>query len=148
MPALRLVPLSTFRSMSLLVVACSVLSGCAGNDGPEIATVSGTILADGKPLDGASITFVPKDGRPSVATSDAEGHYKLSYTNDKQGAVVGPHTVRVTTARDASGGEGDQPLVPARKELLPAHYNTNSDLTAEVKSGDNIINFELQTKAP
>ena len=54
------------------VVACVVAvftgSGCSNNPAnyPEVADVVGTVTLDGKPLEGASITFAPQSGRSSV----------------------------------------------------------------------------------
>ena len=33
--------------------------GCGGTKGPAVAVVSGTVMLDGEPLDGASVVFHP-----------------------------------------------------------------------------------------
>ncbi len=134
---------------SLAVVATVVLSlvvGCSGNTGPELGYVEGNITLDGKPLDGAEVQFEPSDSRPSIAITDDNGHYVLQFTGSREGATVGTHTVRILSARGSSGGEGDGPYVKARPELLPPKYHVNSTLTAEVKSGNNTFDFDLEAK--
>ncbi|MEZ6064576.1 MAG: carboxypeptidase-like regulatory domain-containing protein [Planctomycetaceae bacterium] len=135
-------------------LACGVLVsaalGCGGGatDTPELGEVSGVVTLDGAALEGATITFQPEEGRASIGVSDASGAYTLVYTDELNGAKVGRHTVTITTARDRSGGEGDQPLVESRKELLPAIYHSATNLQEEVKAGSQEINFTLQSTAP
>lgn len=136
-------------NLSLAMVAaiamCLVI-GCSKPSGPDLGYVEGDVTLDGKPLDGAEVQFEPSDARPSVAFTDENGHYVLKFTGSRDGATVGTHTVRILSARGSSGGEGDGPLVKARPELLPAKYHVNSQLTANVQSGNNTIDFDLQSK--
>ncbi|MDA7994250.1 MAG: carboxypeptidase-like regulatory domain-containing protein, partial [Pirellulales bacterium] len=68
------------------VVACVAAaftgSGCSNNPAnyPEVADVVGTVTLDGKPLEGASITFAPQSGRSSSGVTDSSGRYSLNYT--------------------------------------------------------------------
>jgi hypothetical protein len=61
--------------------------------------------------------------------------------------VLGKHTVVITTFRAATVSEGDGSSTPGREELVPAAYNTQSDLTAEVQAGENTIDFDLDSSA-
>ena len=138
------------RLLSLCVLSCFavlVLSGCGQTSGPDLATVTGTVTLDGKPVPNARVEFSPSEGRPSVGTTNAEGVYELQFSVDKSGAMVGSHHVKITTERGATGGEGGEPLVPGSKELLPSTYNTKSHLTAEVTPGENVVDFPL-TSSP
>lgn len=128
----------------LFCLASLVLSGCG--DGVDNSAVSGTVTLDGAPLEGAIVEFQPTTGRASVGVSDAEGNYTLALTASISGAIIGDHKVTITTAQAPSGGEGNEPLVEGRKELLPAKYNTATELTAKVESGSNTIDFDLQSK--
>jgi hypothetical protein len=122
-------------SLAALLVFLSLTAGC----GSDIARVSGQVKLDGQPLPKASITFQPQEeGRPSVAITDDNGNYELLYKPDVSGAKVGKHTVIITTA-----WEDDDTRV---KEKLPAKYHAKSELVEEVKSGRNVINFDLQSK--
>lgn len=134
-------------SLALLTaVALCLVMGCSKAAGPELGYVEGNVTLDGKPLDGAEVQFEPSDSRPSVAFTDENGHYVLKFTGSRNGATVGTHVVRILSARGSSGGEGDGPLVKARPELLPAKYHDKSTLTADVQSGNNTIDFDLQSK--
>lgn len=121
-------------------ISSSVMSGSRGL--PELGDVSGVITLDGKPLAGATVTFLPQIEdeelasrvASSVGMTDADGQYSLMYVKDVEGAAVGPHIVAVTL-----------PL-PNGAESLPRKYNSASELTFEVKSGNNDGSFELTSK--
>jgi hypothetical protein len=134
------------RNICLLVAACFVTVGCGGSNLPPTGTVTGVVTVDGQPIEGASVEFIPSSGRPSVGLTDASGKYELMITNDDKGALVGSHKVRITTLVNPVSSEGDGPTVEGRKEMLPAKYHDESELTAEVASGSNTIDFALTTK--
>jgi hypothetical protein len=102
------------------LASCSFIplaTGC-GDSGPEVATVSGTVLQNGKPVPGASITFFPDAGRPSYGVSDATGRYVLEYSHEKPGAVTGSHTVKVML--QGSGPPGGPPSGPTEPGKVSA----------------------------
>jgi len=117
-----------------------VTSGCGGKSGnaPDVARVEGTVTLDGAPLEGATVEFQPvAGGRPSVGTSDANGHYSLTYSNDLAGAIIGEHNVSIKTFTYA------RPDVP---EKLPAKYHSPTTLKETVQPEKNQIDFELNSK--
>lgn len=116
-----------------------IASGCGSSD---VGDVSGQVTLDGEPLEGAEVIFEPDEGRPSRATTDAEGRYTLQYTADTMGAKVGPHTVRITTAETVVGENYETTETPER---VPENYNTNSKLRVEVKPGSNEYDFPLKS---
>lgn len=127
-------------------VSVLFLSGCSQKPaGISFGKVSGTVTLDGAPLPDALVTFEPEMGRPSWAMTNAEGIYALNYRGHDWGAVTGPHTVRITTANRFENPETDE--VRIVKELLPATYHARSTLTADVKPGENVIDFALE-KSP
>lgn len=121
-----------------------LMTGCGKSDTPDLGEVSGTIKLDGQPLAGALVEFTPVKGRGSVATTDAEGHYTLKYTNDLNGAVLGSHTVRISTGKPASSGEGGQGQ-KAIPERIPPEYNSRSDKQVEVKAGSQTYDYDIKT---
>jgi hypothetical protein len=128
--------------MSLAVLACL---GC-GSDGPDIATVEGTVTLDGKPLQNASVVFVPENGRPAGATTDESGHYELNFSGGRKGAIPGKNRIRISTLRDASESEDGTPI-PAVAETIPMKYNAKTTLEFTVEpSKHNEANFELESK--
>lgn len=131
---------------ALSAAACFVVAvaGCGKPSGPPTGKVFGKVTLDGKPLADAGIEFLPEHGRPSAARTDQEGKYTLTYSLSQAGAALGTHTVRITT-----GGERPDPASGKMKnypELVPAKYNTASQLKKEIKAGDNEIHFELSSK--
>ncbi|QDU36291.1 hypothetical protein Mal4_05750 [Maioricimonas rarisocia] len=129
----------------LPVVLLLTGAGCTGSsDAPALGRVSGTVTLNGEPLPDATVVFVPEKGRSSIAVTDESGEYSLQYTNDKAGAVVGQHTVRITTGVEGFEGEGGQGR-EARPERVPPHYNSVSELKEEVASGSSTIDFDLKS---
>jgi len=124
---------SGFR-VSGIVFAILALAGCGSTDRPELASVSGRVTLDDQPLAGAMIAFQPEAGQASRGVTDADGRYELIYLRDIRGAVLGHHKVTITTATEN-----------APQERLPARYHAQSELTAEVKEGDNPIDFALRS---
>lgn len=91
----------------LLLAAC-----CTGCEPPSAAVVpvSGTVTLDGYPLADATLTFQPitdkgSAGQPAIGSygkTDQQGRYTLRLIEpDEPGALVGKHTVVVTTAISA-----------------------------------------------
>jgi len=134
-----------FTKIHVMLVIPLILAGCRPSDGIKLGKVEGTVTVDGQPIEGAELTFQPDAARPSYGITDSAGHYFLQFTMDRDGAVVGKHTVSITTKRSQSGGEGGAPLIAARKEVLPAKYHTATELTRDVIAGANRIDFELLT---
>jgi hypothetical protein len=119
------------------LLAFILTSGCERGTRPELGTVHGKVTLDGKPLKGAGIGFRPESGaRESMGATDADGNYTLNYIREIQGAAVGMHTVRISTANPSTG----------KPELVPKQYNTASTLRKEVIAADNVIDFDLKSK--
>ena len=130
------------KFLALSALLALLAAGC-GSDGPELASVEGTVKLDGQPLEGAKVVFTPVGpGRPAYAWTDAAGHYELAYTNDDGGALLGEHTVAITTHRKGDPESG----VVGAPELVPAKYNSKSELKKTVEDGENVIDFDLDGK--
>lgn len=100
---------------------------------PELVPVKGTVTRDGKPLAGAIVTFEPSKGAPSSGATNDAGEFELRYNIDYMGAVPGTHTVRISKTEGEAGAE-----------LLPAKFNSESEITKEVASpGPNDIKIDL-----
>jgi hypothetical protein len=101
---------------------------------------------DGQPLANATVVFIPENGRPAGARTDASGHYVLTFTAGREGAIPGKNSIRISTFADASEAEDGSPI-PGQKETVPAKYNSLSTLEFTVEPGkNNIANFELDSK--
>ncbi|MEX1039541.1 MAG: carboxypeptidase regulatory-like domain-containing protein [Pirellulaceae bacterium] len=134
-------------SLSILsLVTCLTvgLVGCGDASGPALGQVAGTVTLDGQPLPEAMVSFYPGPGeRPASGMTDAAGQYKLMYTGAKEGAMVGPNSVKIETGVQTGEEEVSQSSKVAQ---LPAKYNTSTELTAEVERGSNTFDFDLQSK--
>jgi hypothetical protein len=121
-----------------VAVACSLgllaIAGCGNGGRPTLGRVHGCVTLDGKPLADAKVIFRSQEAkvRESWAFTDASGEYVLKYLRDIMGGTIGKNFVRISKPREG-----------ARGEMLPGKYNTSTTLTADVKSGDNEINFDL-----
>jgi hypothetical protein len=114
------------------------LAGCGRGPRPQLGTVEGVVTLDGGPLADATVRFTPSGpGRTAEGVTDASGRYRLLYLRDIPGADVDRHVVRITTARDETGGI----------ESLPPRYHTRSRLEAIVRPGRNRHDFALESPA-
>lgn len=115
---------------------------------PDIGEVSGTITVDGQPGANLMVTFQPKAGRPSYATTDETGAYELQYNADTSGAKIGSNQVTISTA--SSGNEDYSDGAAEAADAIPAKYNTlastNPEMTVEVKAGSNEFNWDVKSK--
>ena len=116
-----------------LLLTCGMVLGCSGaGDRPEIGEVSGIVTFDGEPLANAGVAFSQPGFRPSVGQTDDQGTYELFYIRDIKGAAIGTHVVQIKQF-----GQG--------AVQIPRRYNYESELSAEVNSGQNTINFDLSS---
>lgn len=146
---LRRLSAVTFVGMLAAIVGCG-----GGTDQPDLGLVSGKITLDGVPLSGVDVTFRPEDGRPAMGKTDAEGNYVLNYIRDNPGCKVGRCRVEIGSSEESGEGvgsegelEGDELVQTPNKAAvaeIPAKYNVQSELEADVKPGENTFNFELK----
>ena len=134
--------MTRFGLVLLVVTALAVLPGCGSNaDLPDLGQVTGTVTLDGQPLAEASVTFEPQaaDVKGSSGTTDENGKYELMFTADAKGAAVGSH--KVSIEKMPSAENMDQMVA------IPAKYNMETTLTADVKAGKNEnVDFVLTSK--
>ena len=82
----------------VVLIICPT-TGC--NRSPNIVPVKGTVLLDGKPLEGAAVLFHPKaDERPAVGVTDKRGMFQLTTRSQGDGAHVGLNKVSITKESD------------------------------------------------
>ncbi|WP_435009193.1 hypothetical protein P12x_000443 [Tundrisphaera lichenicola] len=128
------------------------LSGCdAPTDDLPRQSVSGSVTLDGKPLASGSITFDPVGpGNANPVAGGApisNGSYSLGAAN---GLTPGNYLVSIISGGDDAPSAAEAPGMPprkAKKDPIPAKYNTKSTLKVEVKAGDSSSkDFELDSK--
>lgn len=128
--------------------------GC-GTSEFELAPVSGTVTLDGKPVAEARVIFEPRRegqaaltaGPGSDGLTDAQGRYSLTTSvGEEQGAVVGPHTVTVSTYLAEVDRSRDTARV-IRQEEIPSRYMEAGALTFEVPpDGTDKADFALESR--
>lgn len=143
--------------LNMLRIRCSALTcvivglicapGC-GKKGPSLAPVVGTIRYEGKPVGGASVSFVPSDPklRAATAITDDQGNYRLETLGFGEGAIVGKHRVSVALRTPTPPVKDLKTPRQIGKPLLPAKYFNpdKSGLSAEVTAtGENRFDFDL-----
>lgn len=143
------------RPMLFLALAgfLAINLGCSGGgtDEPELGLVTGTVKFDGTPLTGATVSFIPNDGRPASGQTDESGTYQLTYIRDTPGCKVGLCSVEIAFGEESAEDEaldGDDLVQNPTKPIvrIPPRYNTNSELEADVKPGVNTFDFDLASK--
>lgn len=147
--------LCRFSSICLLSTLCG---GCgAGESGPPLADVSGTITWNGKPLSGGLVILAPVGetrGWGANARTSESGEYKLS--EGKTGRLgVRAGTYRVIVSRRVMPDGSPVPAndrTPAiqspAKESLPPEYSDQqkSKLQVTIPTEGGVFNFSLPTK--
>ncbi|MCR9291556.1 MAG: hypothetical protein NXI32_02480 [bacterium] len=125
-----------------LMLACIVVIAGCGSDRPPLASLTGTVTLDGKPVQYGGLMFSPVDGgRPSLAGLNEKGEFEASYVYGVPGAIIGKHRV-VFEESTATESEEDEfkPYAP------PVDNYTISPKEIEVESGGTVINFTLERK--
>ncbi|MEW4566036.1 hypothetical protein AB1K70_26200 [Bremerella sp. JC770] len=136
----------TYAFSIVFIVFCLLTAGCGG-DGIPRAAVQGTVTYDGDPVESGVIMFIPETVAP-VALKITDGHYDSeSDVNDRRGAVIGHCSVQIFANRRTGRSytdvmTGDK--MEETKQFLPAKYNERTELTADVESGRQTIDFDLE----
>jgi hypothetical protein len=127
----------------LLTTLLSLLAGCGGSSGPELAEVSGTVTIQGQPGARVSVAFYPEaeGGSPSIGSTDASGQYSLMFSAERSGALPGKHRVEILPLEPEYDDAGK--IVGPPPTIVPKQYAAPGALTADVKSGSNTIDFKL-----
>lgn len=148
----------SMRGASMLVTAVipALLATAVAGCGPRRAAVyqvSGEVLLDGKPLAAADVTFVPQNGRPALAQTDAQGRFTLRTWAEGDGAVAGEHVVCIAKHDESSpplnkpGAAADPYAAAYRPNVAPPAYASpvTSPLRATiVPDAENHFRFELR----
>ncbi len=141
-----------FRSFSLSI--CLLVfgtSGCGPTE-PKRNAVSGKVTYKEKPIADGSITFLSPEGGVVGGGAIKDGKYDIPAQG---GLLAGTYKVSISqpdpkgkppeaVAGEAPGMGAQVPEGREVRDLLPKKYNTETTLTAEIKSGDNTVSFDLK----
>jgi hypothetical protein len=136
--------------VALFGIFCTVLLGC----GSDLASVSGAVTLDGKPLTCndrtcGTIQFSPEGGHGTTASGalDENGKYQLS-SGSRLGVLPGKYLVSVWAQEiipnKIPGG------APGGRLVTPEKYADikKSGFTAEVVRGRNTFDYALSSGGP
>lgn len=128
------------RFVRLVSLLCLLLiSGCSSEAGPNESEVSGMIQLDGEPLPEGTITFVSADNSTHSAQGKIEqGEYLVN-------VPVGNKRVEIHASR-WTGKPYEKYGIKETEQYLPAIYNEQSQLTADIKADQSLqLDFELKS---
>ena len=140
--------------LAVAVVAGLSAQGCSGSgDDLPRESVSGTVTLDGRPLSTGAIRFSPSRNDLSghaVEGGDSIKNGRFSISREV-GLIPGDYRVSIfsgnTTGQRPSADAGPGRIAKAAKELIPAKYNSQSELMANVpKGGLTDLRFDLHSK--
>lgn len=139
----------SMTSIRFVVLALAIImTGCAEQvEKKPTAPVKGTFTFQGKPLETGEIVFFPDSGeRIANGKIQPDGTFVLTTYDEGDGAFPGTHKVTIVSERDMEGVSAEDPEASMEPSYIPTKYNLQktSGLTAEVKDGENEINFELE----
>jgi hypothetical protein len=148
----------SFRANVRLIALAALLvaPGC-GDDKIKRYPVSGTVLVDGQPAEGALVFFCPVSPNPELdnlrpaGKTDASGEFNLTTIEEGDGAPAGQYKVLAKWPKpmpvvdDGRDGRG-APLGPDR--LKNKYYNLDTTpLAATIEEQSNELQpFELSAK--
>lgn len=157
-------PTRTFRagmgSLLCMLAFCGT-SGCGQKDELGLKEVTGTVTYEGGPVEGAIVSFVPKEGkgRSATGTTDENGAFKLGTIAADDGVLPGDYNVTIRkfevepspyqhmTDMEEQKQAAKGPLpIPKPEELLPEKYAKAATSGLEVTVGDDgakDLNFDL-----
>lgn len=141
------------------VALALVGAGCGGN---SPVSVRGTVTLDGRPVEGATVLFIPEgEGRQATGQTGADGSFRLTTVTSNDGAFPGNYKVVVQytegvepppaeNVRDAMQGmEKAQRTAKkaAPKYVIPARYSdpAKTELRQAVPT-DGPVNLALVSK--
>ena len=126
------------RTAPLLGLVVLLAAGCGGEK-ERVIPAEGVVKIGGKPAANIVVQFMPDTraggkGPSSSATTDAEGKFRLTTQDGRDGAVVGRHMVVLVDAEEERPRQGEAPKKAPR---LDGKYAApmSSGLTADVAEG-------------
>lgn len=125
-----------------------LVTGCGGPTGDRVP-VSGEVTLDGQPLDRGSIEFHPDGEGTLTGGMIVDGTFEIPAA---QGAEPGNYSVRIfasgeSVEGDPEAGPGPEAENQVAEELIPAKFNTETELTAEIgEQGADSLRFEVTSK--
>jgi hypothetical protein len=122
-------------------VLCTACAGCGDDEAPKY-DVSGEVTLQGQPLQSGTVSFFPADGQgPTAGAVITAGRYTAEVPpGPKKVEIRSPKVVGQRKLFDAP----DSPTSDITEEQVPAKYNTQTTLTADIQDDRDDLNFNLE----
>ena len=138
----------TWAAHVWMPVVVTFVVGCGAGDLPELGEVKGIVTLDGDPVERAYLLFVPEqDAEVKVlayGVTDAEGRYQAIFRDNVDGVPTGPRKVQIYSD-EGTTWRGLEFVANGRREFFPRKYNQRTQLTLDVKPGENEQDFHCKT---
>lgn len=119
-------------------LALLCFSGCGPKD---TVPISGSVTFDGANLPDGNIKFFTGDQIPAGIGKVIDGKYSLNCK------PLGKLRVEITAVRDKTGADPHSETTGSREQYIPAEYNLQSKLTANVTAdGEKQFDFPLVSR--
>lgn len=141
----------TRRTLFALTWAAVTLlaSGCGGKN--KLHKVDGVVTYKGEPLAGATVQFIPQEGKgaPASGVTGDDGSFRLTTFNTGDGAKPGDYKVVITVgeARDPTGGPPNMNDPDAMKRAMVEFSKTQRN-PGEKKKPAVHPNYSTAEKTP
>jgi hypothetical protein len=136
--------------LAVWAALAAVSTGC-GSSGPKLYPASGTVTFEDKPVEGATVLFIPQQGAPSMGVTDASGKYTIS-TRGQPGAAAAGYNVTVvkqsaeeTSAPDAVAPQvaGGEPTDEEKKKFMQRSQEAQQQMVGEMMASSKTLPKDL-----
>lgn len=129
-----------------LWVIAIIAAGCTKSDNPKTYPVSGKVTYKGQAVSSGIVLLTPaENGHAATGNLEKDGTFYLTTFQKADGAVPGKYQVAVQ-AFPAEGAGLPGAEFAGKPPPVPLKYMSaqSSGLTAEIKAGDNHLEFSLK----
>ncbi len=145
-----------FRLLSIVLLGLPLV-GCGASGGPGTVPASATVILDGEPIEGVTVTLLPEGssvkGKGGYGVTDTSGNVTFKSGPETDGVPAGKYRVLFQKLTQADGS----PIPPDAMAIdletvnaVPAIYNDpdNSPILATVEEGGSgePLAFELKSR--
>ncbi|HEY2414066.1 MAG TPA: carboxypeptidase-like regulatory domain-containing protein [Pirellulaceae bacterium] len=134
------------HSLRLFLLAAFFAAEFAGCGAASSPSIHGQVTLDGEPVANGNIVFLSQDSKgPKASAAIENGHYVLA-SHEK--LTPGKYRVEISwrkpTGRKVPSADPGITIDETR-EAIPAKFNTDSTLIADMKNGEPEKNFDLKS---
>jgi hypothetical protein len=116
-----------------------LLVGCGSN---KIVELSGAVTYEGQAVSKGTITFLPQNDKGPAAGVIADGKYTLKLAPGSYGVRI--EGFKVIGQEPLHPDDPASPKFDKLEPMVPAEYNENSILKAEVLGNTKVLDFHLK----